>query len=175
MTAPPDGFRRFFSFFSGARPCGAPGFPLQFAASRAFTEAKLPLCPAPSLRRQLISASIPRAFGRRRRFPINLPPSTQCFVSFDSNICSRPAAAFRGNPPPSTPPSGFGRISGLLRICRLLTRRFDFGRGGGLLRICRLQHSVLCLLTATFVPARRSLRVCRIQRGGLTSAGFRGF
>ena len=56
--------------FSGARPCGAPGFPLQFAASRVFTAAKLPLCPAPSLRRQLISASIPRAFGkvlRKRR------------------------------------------------------------------------------------------------------------
>ena len=50
--------------FSGARPCGAPGFPLQFAASRAFTAAKLPLCPAPSFRRQLISASIPRAFGK---------------------------------------------------------------------------------------------------------------
>ena len=27
----------FFYFLQGARPCGAPGFPLQFAASRAFS------------------------------------------------------------------------------------------------------------------------------------------
>ena len=31
--------RRFF-FLQGARPCGAPGFPLQFAASRAFPRGK---------------------------------------------------------------------------------------------------------------------------------------
>ena len=62
-------FRRLrFSLFSGACPCGAPGFPLQFAASRAFTEAKLPLCPAPFFRRQLISAPIPRAFESVRPF-----------------------------------------------------------------------------------------------------------
>ena len=66
----------FFYFLQGARPCGAPGFPLQFAASRAFSCGKAarfaprrlsrqscPLCPAPPFRRPLISAPIPRAFG----------------------------------------------------------------------------------------------------------------
>ena len=91
----------FFYFLQGARPCGAPGFPLQFAASRAFS------C------------------GKAARFAPR----------------------------------------------RLLTQRFDSGRISGLLRICRLQRSILCLLNAIFVPARRrSLRVRRLQRGGLTSA-----
>ena len=69
---PPHGAAFFFYFLQGARPCGAPGFPLQFAASRAF----------------------PR--GKAARFAPR-------------------------------------RLSvGRLRVCRLLTRRFDFGRGGGL-------------------------------------------
>ena len=55
--------------FRARAPAGRRAFRCNSQPLCASTAAKLPLCPAPSLRRQLISASIPRAFARvRRRF-----------------------------------------------------------------------------------------------------------
>ena len=68
----------------------APGFPLQFAASLCLhPRQSCPLCPAPPSRRPLISASIPRAFGRALRSPSDSAVFNAGFCAFYCNICSR--------------------------------------------------------------------------------------
>ena len=79
-------------FFSGrVRPAGGAhrAFRCNSQPPCASTAAKLPLCPAPSLRRQLISASIPRAFGRALRSPSDSAVFNAGFCAFYCNICSR--------------------------------------------------------------------------------------
>ena len=81
-----------------------------------------------------------------------LPPGQSC------PLC--PAPPFR-RPLISAPiPRAFGGSDGRLRVCRLLTRRFDFGRISGLLRVCRLQGSVLGLFLQPLFPFRAAANAC---------------
>ena len=78
-------------------------------------------------------------------FPLqSLAPSAPLFnavfCAFSCNFRSRPAAVFAGLSPSR--------------------RRFDSGRISGLLRVCRLQRSILCLFLQPLFPFGTAANAC---------------
>ena len=134
---PPHGAAFFFIFFRARAPAGRRAFRCNSQPPCAFS-------PRQSCRFALRRLSVGRSFPLQSLAP-SAALTAVCesaafkavFCAFSCNFRSRPAAVFEG-PPPSTQRFDSGRISGLLRICRLqgsilcLFLQFSFPPGGGL-------------------------------------------